>query len=114
MMSLETGSCQKCEFHVIHVQFLGFIIKPGHIQMDPRKVKAVTDWPIPSSVKEVQQFLGFANFYRKLILNFSSVVAPLSALTKGNNAGFCWGPEAESAFSDFKLHITLQHPFLLS
>ncbi len=73
---------EKCEFHVTQVQFLGFIITPGHVQMDPRKVKAVTDWPTPSSLKEVQRFLGFANFYRKFILNLSSVVAPLSVLTK--------------------------------
>ncbi len=51
--------------------------------MDPRRVQAVTDWPTPSSLKDVQQFLGFSNFYRKFILKFSSVVAPLSALTKG-------------------------------
>lgn len=45
---------KKCEFHVTQVQFLGFVIKPGHIQMDVQKVQAVTDWPTPLSVKEVQ------------------------------------------------------------
>ncbi len=79
---------EKCEFHVTEVQFPGFIIKPGQIQMDPQKVQAVVDWPVPSSVKEVQRFLGFANFYRKFILNFSTVAAPLSALTKGNTTSF--------------------------
>uniref|UniRef100_A0A4W5M335 Gypsy retrotransposon integrase-like protein 1 n=1 Tax=Hucho hucho TaxID=62062 RepID=A0A4W5M335_9TELE len=74
--------------------------------MDPQKVQAVTDWPTPGSVKEVQRFLGFANFYRKFILKFSSVVAPLSALTKGNNDGFCWSPEAELAFNELKRRFT--------
>ncbi len=97
---------EKCEFHVTEVQFLGFIIKPGQIQMDPQKVQAVVDWPIPLSVKEVQHFLGFANFYRKFILNFSTVVAPLSALTKGNTTSFYWGPEAELAFRKLKSHFT--------
>ncbi len=97
---------EMCEFHVTQVQFLGFIIMPGHVQMDPRKVQAVTDWPTPSSVKEVQRFLGFTNFYRKFILNFSSVVAPLSALTKGKNYSFHWCPEAESAFRELKLRFT--------
>ncbi|KAK3560616.1 hypothetical protein QTP86_012142 [Hemibagrus guttatus] len=97
---------EKCEFHVTQVQFLGFIIKPGQIKMDPQKVQAVVDWPSPSSVKEVQRFLGFANFYRKFIRNFSSVAAPLSALTKGNIAGFHWGPEAELAFNKLKCRFT--------
>ncbi|KAK3520041.1 hypothetical protein QTP70_011913 [Hemibagrus guttatus] len=97
---------EKCEFHVTQVQFLGFIIKPGQIKMDPQKVQAVVDWPSPSSVKEVQRFLGFANFYRKCIRNFSSVAAPLSALTKGNTAGFHWGPEAELAFNKLKCRFT--------
>ncbi|KAK3540883.1 hypothetical protein QTP86_002978 [Hemibagrus guttatus] len=97
---------EKCEFHVTQVQFLGFIIKPGQIKMDPQKVQAVVDWPSPSSVKEVQRFLGFANFYCKFIRNFSSVTAPLSALTKGNIAGFHWGPEAELAFNKLKCRFT--------
>ncbi len=79
---------EKCEFHVTEVMFLGFIIKPGQIKMDHQKVQAVVDWPPPSSVKEVQHFLGFANCYRKLILNFSTVAAPLSTLTKGNTTSF--------------------------
>ncbi len=88
------------------VQLLGFIIKPGQIQMDHQKVQAVVDWPIPSSVKEVQRFLGFAKFYRKFILNFSTVAAPLSALTKGNTTSFYWGPEAEFTFRKLKSHFT--------
>ncbi|KAK3559696.1 hypothetical protein QTP86_017675, partial [Hemibagrus guttatus] len=51
-------------------------------------------------------FFGFANFYRKFIRNFSSVAAPLSALTKGNIAGFHWGPEAELAFNKLKCRFT--------
>ncbi|KAK3529054.1 hypothetical protein QTP70_014685 [Hemibagrus guttatus] len=92
--------------YMTQVQFLGFIIKPGQIKMDPQKVQAVVDWPSPSSVKEVQRFFGFANFYRKFIRNFSSVAAPLSALTKGNIAGFHWGPEAELAFNKLKCRFT--------
>ncbi len=79
---------EKREFYVTKVQFLGFIIKPGQIQMDPQKVQAVVDRPPPSSVKEVQHFLGFDNFYHKFILNFSTVAAPLSTLTKGNTTSF--------------------------
>ncbi len=65
---------EKCEFHVTEIQFLRFIVKPGQIQMNPQKVQAVVDWPSPTSVKEVQHFLGFANFYCKFM--FSSFICP--------------------------------------
>ena len=70
---------EKCEFHVREVSFLGFIISEGRIQMDPKKVQAVWDWPTPRSIKETQSFLGFANFYRKFIQGFSSIAAPITA-----------------------------------
>ena len=70
---------------------MGYIISPNQIQMDPAKVSAVVNWPILDSKKKVQQFLGFANFYRKFIQNFSSVAAPLHALTS-SKAPFQWTP----------------------
>lgn len=97
---------EKCEFHTTEVLFLGFIIKPGQVQMDPKKVQAVLDWPAPTSVKEVQRFIGFANFYRKFVQNFSSVVAPLTALTKVGSARISWNPEAEAAFRELKRRFT--------
>ena len=54
---------QKCEFHRPEVSFLGYILREAQIEMDPGKTKAVRDWRPPRSIKEVQQFLGFANFY---------------------------------------------------
>lgn len=97
---------EKCDFHVTQAQFLGFIVTPGHLEMDPKKVEAVHNWPIPATVKEVQRFIGFANFYRRFIKNFSSVVAPLTALTKGGGAKIHWGPEAAGAFEDLKRRFT--------
>ncbi len=97
---------EKCEFHVTHAQFLGFIITPGHVEMDPKKVEAVLKWPTPTTVKEVQRFIGFANFYRRFIKNFSSVAAPLTALTKGGVTKICWSSEAEGASRDLKRRFT--------
>ncbi|KAK3545866.1 hypothetical protein QTP70_016399 [Hemibagrus guttatus] len=57
---------EKCVFHQSSVHFLGYIIDHNGIRMDERKVAAVWDWPPPTTIKELQQFLGFANFYRKL------------------------------------------------
>jgi hypothetical protein len=54
---------EKCEFNRTSVEFLGYVISPSGITMDPRKVATNHDWPIPTRLKEVQSFLGFANFY---------------------------------------------------
>ncbi|XP_061136628.1 uncharacterized protein LOC133155378 [Syngnathus typhle] len=92
---------EKSEFHVDTISFLGFIIAPGTVQMDPAKVSAVTQWPRPDNRKKVQQFLGFANFYRRFIRGFSATAAPLHALTSSTTP-FCWTTEAEAAFQELK------------
>ena len=78
---------EKCDFHATTVSFLGFIISPGLIQMDPAKVSAVAQWKTPDSRKKVQQFLGFSNFYRRFIRNFSAIALPLHALTRRLSLG---------------------------
>ena len=57
----------KSDFHAAAISFLGYIVSANQMQMDPAKVSAVADWPTPLNWKKVQQFLGFANFYRKFI-----------------------------------------------
>ncbi|KAI3360666.1 hypothetical protein L3Q82_002529 [Scortum barcoo] len=84
---------EKCEFHTSRVSFLGFIIERGQIQADPEKVRAVAEWPVPTSRKLLQRFLGFANFYRRFIRNYSQVAAPLTALTSPAHV-FQWGPRS--------------------
>uniref|UniRef100_A0A3P9JFM0 Gypsy retrotransposon integrase-like protein 1 n=1 Tax=Oryzias latipes TaxID=8090 RepID=A0A3P9JFM0_ORYLA len=92
---------EKCEFNVTSVSFLGFIIEAGNIRPDPVKVSAVANWETPSSRKQLQRFLGFANFYRRFIRNYSSLAAPLTKLTSVNQP-FVWGPEAHNAFNKLK------------
>ena len=92
----------KCQFHVPEVSFLGYILKRGEVQMDPKKTQAVREWATPKSVKEVQRFLGFANFYRKFIRGFSSVAAPLFALTKKDGGPLHWNLQADKALEDLK------------
>src|SRR5690606_30819430 len=72
----------KCEFHKDQVEFLGFVISKEGISMDPKKVKTIQEWKSPSSVHDIQVFLGFANFYRRFIKNFAKEVAPITRLLK--------------------------------
>jgi hypothetical protein len=88
---------EKCDWHKQDVEFLGFRIGVSGIQMDPKKVQSLKEWPVPGSVKEVQQFLGFANYNRRFIRNYSQVAAPLTNLTK-KETNFEWGPVQQRAF----------------
>ena len=96
---------EKCVFHASSVPFLGYTVANGSLQMDPAKVSAVTSWPVPDSRKQLQRFLGFANFYRRFIRNYSSVAAPLTALTSPK-VPFCWTPGADKAFQVLRSRFT--------
>jgi hypothetical protein len=73
---------EKCHFHQAEVDYLGVIIGQGSVRMDPVKVQGIIDWPAPTSVKDVHSFLGFCNFYRAFIPEFSKIARPLNDLTK--------------------------------
>lgn len=92
---------RKCEFHVKRTKFLGLILTTEGLEMDPEKVKAVKDWTAPTHLKAVQGFIGFCNFYRRFINEFSKLAKPLTALTK-KDAPFVWGPEQNAAFEKLK------------
>ena len=96
----------KCEFHVTTIKYLGLIITTEGIQMDPDKIKAILEWEIPKTIKDVQAFLGFANFYRRFIHKYSSLAQPLTALTRQENRGkpLPWTPDGpeDKAFQELK------------
>lgn len=81
--------------------------------MNPEKVSAVTNWPTPSNRRDVQCFLGFANFYRKFIRNFSAIAAPLHALISSRSQ-FSWSPQAKSAFQKLKQGFTTVYVLTLT
>jgi hypothetical protein len=72
----------KCSFNQKSVEYLGLIILEGEIHMDPVKLKAIQDWPLPRTVKDTQKFLGFCNFYRQFVKDYSHIARPLFNLTK--------------------------------
>jgi Reverse transcriptase (RNA-dependent DNA polymerase) len=71
---------EKCTFEAKKIEFLGLIIGPDGIKMDPIKVDAIMSWPIPKRLKEIQAFLRLANFYQCFVHNFSKIAAPLHNL----------------------------------
>uniref|UniRef100_A0A3B3S715 CCHC-type domain-containing protein n=1 Tax=Paramormyrops kingsleyae TaxID=1676925 RepID=A0A3B3S715_9TELE len=76
-------------------EFLGYVIQPGEVAIDCQKITAIRDWPPPRTLKELQRFLGFANFYRSFIRNFSQKAAPLTSLTRGKPTKITWTPVEE-------------------
>jgi len=83
-----TVSIKKSEFHVKAAEFLGYIVVIDGVTMSTRKVDFIRKWKAPGSVKEVQNFLGFANFYRRFIENFSKICKPMTETLKGDKQKF--------------------------
>ena len=93
---------EKCFFDKAKVEYFGMIIKEGHVGMDLVKLAAIQEWKPPSSVKEVQSFIGFCNFYWKFIPDFSTIAQPLHDLTK-KGAKWDWTTECNTAFKTLKV-----------
>jgi hypothetical protein len=92
---------EKCEFEKRKVEYLGYLISLNKIEMDPKKLAGISDWPAPKNLRQVRSFLGFGNFYRRFIERFSHTVKPLTALTKKDKP-FEWTTECENAFQNLK------------
>ncbi|QRW18708.1 Retrotransposable element Tf2 protein [Rhizoctonia solani] len=95
----------KCMFHVTSVEYLGIIVLDKGFSLDKLKIQAVQEWPMPTKVKEVQSFLGFANFLRQFVANFSHMARPLHNLVK-KDATWKWEEREEEAFQGLKQAIT--------
>ena len=96
----------KCNFNMEEIPILGVIVGKGQVQMETNKVKAVKEWKIPTKIKEVESFLGFANFYRQFIKNFSHMARPLNELKEKKE--WKWEEEQQRAFDELKDKITSQ------
>lgn len=102
---------RKSCFMAQEVKYLGMYVGTNGLRMDPTKVEAVTNWRTPRSVKDVQAFLGFANFYRRFIQGFSKLAAPLTNQTKGpkddkTKQPLHWSTECQTAFDALKAAFT--------
>ncbi|KAJ3541602.1 hypothetical protein NM688_g6061 [Phlebia brevispora] len=99
------AKAEKCFFEKDSIDYLGMIISKGHVEMDKKKVAGVLEWPVPAKVKQVQAFLGFANFYRRFIQDFAKIAKPLTTLTKKDQP-WVWGEDQQNAFEALKKAFT--------
>ena len=102
---------EKCDFHQDKIEYLGLIVGQGYLHMDPKKIKTVKEWPIPLSKRDLKSFLGFCNFYRRFIKDFSKIARPLHDMLK-RDVSFFWGDEAQVSF-DKLIDVICSEPILM-
>ena len=96
---------EKCKFHVPEIDYLGVFVSDKGFRMDDWKVEAIKDWKAPKNVSEVRSFLGFINFYRRFIKDYSKVARPLHDL-ECKDVKFKWEAREQRAFDELKEIIT--------
>jgi len=101
----------KCDFNMEEIPILGVIVGKGQVKIEQEKIKAVKEWKTPTKVKDVESFLGFTNFYRQFIQNFSHIAKPLNEL-KGKK-DWKWEEEHQKMFEKLKEEIMSQPVLLL-
>ena len=80
------ANLKKCWFYQDEVRFLGYIVSAQGIQMEDERIEIVKSWPEPKSVRDIQVFIRFANFYQRFIQGFSKIAAPLTSRLKTSSA----------------------------
>lgn len=113
---------KKCRFATRSVEYLGHFFSSKGIEVNPRIIQSVVSFPIPKTQKQVQQFLGLCNYYRKFIHKFAEIAAPLYELTKLDKK-FNWNDKCQEAFDRLKSKLTstpilvlpqMDKPFIVS
>jgi hypothetical protein len=100
-----TAAHWKCSFYQKEVLFLGHIVDADGVRVDPAKVKAVKEFPVPTDVSHLRSFLGMTNYFRKFIKRYAQVVHPMTDLLKGDTA-FHWSTSCQQAFATVKELLT--------
>ncbi|KOM50008.1 hypothetical protein LR48_Vigan08g083500 [Vigna angularis] len=95
---------KKCEFGRTMIRYLGHAISSQGVEMDPEKVRAVTEWSRPKTVKGVRGFLGLTGYYRRFVKDYGKIAKPLTELLKKGKFG--WNEKAEEAMQQLKKAIT--------
>ncbi len=95
---------KKCDFEQPQIDYLGVIVGNGKLQMDPKKLKGVADWPKPNTPTDIRKFLGFTGYYRYFIQGYSKIARPLLDLTK-KAIIWNWGEPQQRTFEELKTHM---------
>ena len=98
---------EKCIWKVREVGFLGVIIGENRVRMEKEKVQEVIEWPVPKSVKDVQKFLGLANYYRQFVKDFAKIARLLHEMTRKENK-WSWGEKQQKTFEELKERFTTE------
>ncbi|CAI5988722.1 unnamed protein product [Closterium sp. NIES-65] len=95
----------KSDFALKKVQFLGHMVSAVGVHVDPRKIEAVKKWKVPENVKELQQFLGFANYYNRFVPQYAKIAAPLTDLLK-KDTPYKWDTLHQQAMEHLQTALT--------
>jgi hypothetical protein len=95
----------KCDFWLKEIKFLGHTISQAGIVVDPDKVQEVMNWKPPTTIRQIQSFLGLAGYYRRFIPDLSRIAKPMTELLK-KGAKFVWSKKCEDAFHTLRQHLT--------
>jgi hypothetical protein len=99
------GKLSKCSFFQKEIHYLGHIISGEGISVDPEKVKAIMEWPVPKNAHEVRSFMGLAGYYRRFVEGFSKIAKPITTLQR-KGVRYEWTEECDSAFIELKRLLT--------
>jgi hypothetical protein len=99
------GKMSKCSFFQKEIHYLGHIISGKGILVDPEKVKAILEWPVPKNAHEVRRFMGLAGYYQIFVEEFSKIAKPITTL-QHKGVKYEWKEECNSAFIELKRLLT--------
>jgi len=98
---------EKCKWKVREVEFLGVVIGPKGVEMQREKIEGVLNWPASRNIKEVQKFLGLANYYKRFIKDFAKIAALLHMLVRKKQK-WKWEKKQEEVFEKLKVVFTTE------
>ena len=96
---------EKCRFAHEEVEYLGFVVSHGQQRPSPTKTAALENFPIPTTVKQLQRFLGLANWFRRFVRDFSKIAEPLTRLTR-KDVEWTWTLQQQTALETIKRALT--------
>ncbi|CAM8931525.1 unnamed protein product [Rhodiola kirilowii] len=94
----------KCDIARTKVQYLGHLISHAGVEVDPDKIRAIKDWPVPTSLKHLHSFLGLASYYRRFVARYAHIAVPLTDLLRKD--AYAWTHPADGAFEQLKVALS--------